>query len=80
MNIGGNELSRVPTEALRTMDNLKKLEIQENKITAISEGDFIGTYSLDYKSLFIQTNIKSTYPAFKYLLVHLVLKWIIVIS
>lgn len=42
LNIGGNELNRVPTEALQTMDNLKKLEIQENKITAISEGDFIG--------------------------------------
>lgn len=42
LNIGGNELSRVPTEALQTMDNLKKLEIQENKITSIKEGDFIG--------------------------------------
>lgn len=42
LNIGGNELNRVPTEALQTMDNLKKLEIQENKITAINDGDFIG--------------------------------------
>lgn len=42
LNIGGNELSRVPTEALQTMDNLKKLEIQENKITSINDGDFIG--------------------------------------
>lgn len=44
LNIGGNELNRVPTGALQTMDNLKKLEIQENKITTISEGDFIGNY------------------------------------
>lgn len=46
LNIGGNELNRVPTGALQTMDNLKKLEIQENKITTISEGDFIGKHGV----------------------------------
>ncbi|CAG2053326.1 unnamed protein product [Timema podura] len=40
LNLGGNELSAVPTEALSIMDTLKKLEMQENHITDIHEGDF----------------------------------------
>lgn len=36
-------MTKVPTPALRTLDMLKKLEMQENRITAIQEGDFEGT-------------------------------------
>lgn len=32
----------VPQKALALLDNLKKLEIQENKIKTIQEGDFAG--------------------------------------
>ncbi|PSN45765.1 hypothetical protein C0J52_08057 [Blattella germanica] len=40
LNLGGNQLDSVPTEALNTLDMLKKLEIQENTISKITEGDF----------------------------------------
>lgn len=42
LNLGGNELTSVPQRALSIFDNLKKLEIQENKIRVIKEGDFEG--------------------------------------
>lgn len=42
LNLGGNDLSSVPQKALSILDTLKKLEIQENKIRTISEGDFEG--------------------------------------
>lgn len=44
LNLGGNELTAVPQKALSILDNLKKLEIQENKIKIIREGDFAGIY------------------------------------
>lgn len=44
LNIGGNELTAVPQKALALLENLKKLEMQENRITSISEGDFAGSY------------------------------------
>lgn len=46
LNLGGNHLTKVPTQALRTLDMLKKLEMQENRISAIQEGDFEGTSTL----------------------------------
>lgn len=42
LNLGGNDLTSVPQRALSIFDNLKKLEIQENKIRVIKEGDFEG--------------------------------------
>lgn len=42
LNLGGNQLTSVPQHALSIFDNLKKLEIQENKIRVIKEGDFEG--------------------------------------
>lgn len=45
LNLGGNDLSQVPQKALSILDTLKKLEIQENKIRTISEGDFEGNNS-----------------------------------
>jgi len=44
LNLGGNDLSSIPQKALSILGTLKKLEIQENKIRAISEGDFEGDY------------------------------------
>lgn len=46
LNLGGNELTSVPQRALSIFDNLKKLEIQENKIRVIKEGDFEGKLSM----------------------------------
>jgi hypothetical protein len=40
--LGGNELTSVPQKALSILEMLKKLEIQENKIKIIKEGDFAG--------------------------------------
>lgn len=51
LNLGGNELTSVPQRALSIFDNLKKLEIQENKIRSIKEGDFEGKASIDGHSL-----------------------------
>ena len=42
LNLGGNDLNNVPTAALSSMDMLRKLEIQENQIGEIREGDFEG--------------------------------------
>lgn len=42
LNLGGNELSSVPQKSLGILDTLKKLEIQENKIRVIKDGDFEG--------------------------------------
>lgn len=42
LNLGGNELTAVPQKALALLENLKKLEMQENRITSISEGNFAG--------------------------------------
>lgn len=42
LNLGGNELTSVPQKSLGILDMLKKLEIQENKIKIIKEGDFEG--------------------------------------
>ena len=42
LNLGGNELVRIPTASLSSLQMLKKLEMQENRIPAITEGDFQG--------------------------------------
>lgn len=42
LNLGGNGLTSVPQKALSILDMLRKLEMQENKITEIREGDFEG--------------------------------------
>lgn len=42
LNLGGNLLTSVPQRALSIFDSLKKLELQENKIKTIKEGDFEG--------------------------------------
>jgi len=44
LNLGGNDLTNIPQKALSILSTLKKLEIQENKIRTISEGDFEGAY------------------------------------
>lgn len=41
--MGGNRLTKIPQKALSILDMLKKLEMQENGITEIEEGDFEGT-------------------------------------
>lgn len=53
LNLGGNELTAVPQKALSIFDNLKKLEIQENKIRTIKEGDFEGKNAHDNATKFI---------------------------
>lgn len=53
LNLGGNDLTAVPQRALSIFDNLKKLEIQENKIRVIKEGDFEGKL---YSKLYILTH------------------------
>lgn len=45
--MGGNDLVAVPQRSLAILEMLKKLEIQENRISSISEGDFEGLRSLD---------------------------------
>ena len=40
--MGGNGLTEVPQKALSILDTLKKLEMQENRLTDIREGDFEG--------------------------------------
>lgn len=42
MNLGGNRLTKIPQKALSILDMLKKLEMQENGIMEIEEGDFEG--------------------------------------
>lgn len=46
--MGGNELTSIPTSALSTLDMLKKLEMQENRIQSIKEGDFEGKLMIDF--------------------------------
>lgn len=42
LNLGGNRLTKIPQKALSILDMLKKLEMQENGISEIQEGDFEG--------------------------------------
>lgn len=51
LNLGGNELTSVPQRALSIFDALRKLEIQENKIRIIKEGDFEGIILLSYDDI-----------------------------
>lgn len=44
LNLGGNDLTAVPQKALALLENLKKLEMQENRIATITEGDFAGIF------------------------------------
>lgn len=53
LNLGGNELARIPTQALNSLELLKKLELQENRISTIEEGDFEG--KVDILILFCKT-------------------------
>lgn len=46
LNLGGNDLTAVPQKALSMLDNLRKLELQENRIKTIKEGDFEGKAAL----------------------------------
>lgn len=46
LNLGGNDLTAVPQKALALLENLKKLEMQENRIATITEGDFAGNVFL----------------------------------
>lgn len=48
LNLGGNELVTVPQKALALLENLKKLEMQENRISTITEGDFAGERCYKY--------------------------------
>lgn len=47
LNLGGNELTKIPTQALNSLELLKKLEMQENRISSIEEGDFEGKSHFD---------------------------------
>lgn len=62
LNLGGNELTRVPTQALSSLDLLKKLEMQENRITSIQEGDFEGEECCKFE-LFDSIEIKIRPPS-----------------
>lgn len=42
LNLGGNLLTAIPQKSLAILDMLKKLELQENRISDIREGDFEG--------------------------------------
>lgn len=42
LNLGGNGLTSIPQRSLSILDTLKKLELQENRISDIREGDFEG--------------------------------------
>lgn len=42
LNLGGNGFTAVPQKSLAMLDTLKKLEMQENRISEIREGDFEG--------------------------------------
>lgn len=61
MNLGGNRLERIPQQALSIFDMLKKLEVQENHIEIITEGDFEGLRNLD--SLILAHNRIRKIPA-----------------
>ncbi|CAG9834830.1 unnamed protein product [Diabrotica balteata] len=47
LNLGANGLTKVPQPSLAILDMLKKLEMQENRISEIKEGDFEGLKNLD---------------------------------
>lgn len=59
--MGGNHLSAIPQRALAIFDTLKKLEVQENRIEIITEGDFEGLRNLD--SLILAHNKLKQIPA-----------------
>jgi len=40
--LGGNELTHIPKDALSTLEFLKKLEMQENRIPEIRVGELGG--------------------------------------
>lgn len=53
LNLGGNGLTSIPQRALSILDMLKKLELQENRIQDIREGDFEGeVYLLTHSIIF----------------------------
>jgi Leucine-rich repeat (LRR) protein len=59
--LGGNRLTSIPQQALSIFDMLKKLEVQENHIETIEEGDFEGLRNLD--SLILAHNRIRQIPA-----------------
>lgn len=61
LNLGGNHLTAIPQRALSIFDTLKKLEVQENQIDIITEGDFEGLRNLD--SLILAHNKLKEIPA-----------------
>lgn len=61
LNLGGNHLTAIPQKALSIFDTLKKLEVQENRIETIKEGDFEGLRNLD--SLILAHNKMRQIPA-----------------
>jgi len=54
-------LAAIPQKALQIFDTLKKLEVQENRIETIREGDFEGLRNLD--SLILAHNRIKQIPA-----------------
>lgn len=54
-------MTQVPQKSLFILDNLKKLEVQENRIEVIKEGDFEGLKNLD--SLILAHNHLKKIPA-----------------
>ncbi|KAI5694844.1 hypothetical protein M8J75_006553 [Diaphorina citri] len=60
LNLGGNELTRVPQTSLSKLENLRKLELLHNRIALIEEGDFEGLHNLD--SLVLAHNQLRTIP------------------
>lgn len=54
-------MTSIPQKALSIFDTLKKLEIQENRIETIKEGDFEGLRNLD--SLILAHNKLRQIPA-----------------
>jgi len=57
LNLGGNELTRIPTQALSSLELLKKLEMQENRISSIKEGDFEGKINKLFILQYVFSNI-----------------------
>lgn len=44
LNLGGNELQKIPSDAMSILEFLKRLELQENLISSIKKGDFHGKF------------------------------------
>jgi hypothetical protein len=42
LNLGGNRLNRVPTQAISRLQNMITLELEKNRIESIKESDFFG--------------------------------------